>query len=200
MSIYRLYALWRQATPDELARGADWYLAAHAEACAIADRHGVSLGTAAGVIAALSPNARWEKNLEEADRLLGAARHGADIRTVSVSTYSSNKLKAWAIAETGDVWTYLRGPKVTAFYLNLCGQWDEATIDSHCINAWFGRKVAGSNRPTAALGLCKLVKSDFEQAARHLAVPAAVFQAVIWTVHLRRIGEGRVRGYEAYRR
>lgn len=50
--------------------GLHWYQNAHDTAQGFADKYGVTIEQAAGVIAVLSPDTRWGRNVAEADRLL----------------------------------------------------------------------------------------------------------------------------------
>jgi len=58
------------ATPEEVDYWANWYDVAHEEASELADNLGMPLDVVAGVIAALSPNLRWEINIDAAENLL----------------------------------------------------------------------------------------------------------------------------------
>jgi len=197
MSLPRLHALWRSASASERAAGATWYMDAHLEACALADDSNVGFGTVAGVIAALSPNCKWEQNLVDARKLVNAYLSGDSwaYDAVSVHTYPANKTKATRILDTRQVFPHLSGPKVVAFYYNLCGDLSVPTIDSHCINAALGTRAAGSNLPTPGRALVELTSAQFSSAARKVGVEAAIFQATIWIVHRRRVNQGKVPGY-----
>jgi hypothetical protein len=96
---------YRSATPEELKAGLDWYRAAHAEAVRLdpdnPDR-------AAGVVAALSPQTNWPRNLELAAR---AYRNGYASGTLSRSCARADAI--FAGANPLDV---LSGPKTRAFY------------------------------------------------------------------------------------
>lgn len=62
------------ATPSERAEGMVWYDNAHETAVGLGERYGVTTEQAAGVLAALSPQADWETvNIPAADRLLAIA-------------------------------------------------------------------------------------------------------------------------------
>ena len=62
MSLKRLYGLYASATVDELRAGRAWYDEARAYACELSERFDVPHEVAAGVLACLSPNSRWERN------------------------------------------------------------------------------------------------------------------------------------------
>lgn len=196
MSKARLHRWYQQSTAEEREQGAQWYRDAYLEACELADRHHVELGTAAGVIAALSPNSQWSQNLIDADSVLGARFDPTGFDETRVTTYNSNKRKAFDIAQSEQVFPTLSGPKVTAFYLNICGALDETTIDSHIINAWFGFRRTGTKLPGVAKSIIERIGADVRHCARHYGLAPAQFQAIIWLVWLRRIAENEVNGYE----
>ena len=63
----------------------------------MAIKHDVPVYIAVAVIAALSPNNKWSRNLVNADALIGAFINGDGIDSVKVSTYHKMKAKAWDI-------------------------------------------------------------------------------------------------------
>ena len=60
------------ATEQERSHGRRWYEQAHTAALDMSGEYPVSVITAAGVIAALSPNNRWDRNLSDASALIDA--------------------------------------------------------------------------------------------------------------------------------
>lgn len=196
MSKARLHAWYRQATAVEREQGITWYADARLEACELADRYGVELGTAAGVIAALSPNSQWSQNLTDADTVLSSRDDSDAFYSVKVTTYNANKRKAFDIAHSEKVFPTLSGPKVTAFYYNICGDLSETTVDSHIINAWFGYRRTGGKLSGVAKSIIDRISSDVRHCARHYGLQPAQFQAIIWLVWIRRIESKQVRGYE----
>jgi hypothetical protein len=151
---------------------------------------------AAGVIATLSPNSQWEQNLIDANTVLDARNDPYGFDKCKVTTYHANKRKACDIAHSGDVFPTLSGPKVTAFYHNICGDESIPTIDSHTINAWYGYRRTGAKLPGVKASRVDDIRSDIIHCAFKVGVSPAIFQATIWTVHLRRIKQGKVAGYE----
>jgi len=64
------------AGPDEIDAGKRWYREANAVAQAMAVKHGVTVETAAGVIAVLSPQCHWHDNVRAAESALATYRAG----------------------------------------------------------------------------------------------------------------------------
>lgn len=157
---------------------------------------------ATGVIAALSPNTLWTTNVYDADALLAAVRTSrgesgaAAYYELKVSTYNTNKLKAWTIAEqTGPVLDTLSGPKVTAFYRNLIGDHDALTLDSHAYNAYCGFRATGSDLPGMRAAIEREARRAYERAASTKQETISAFQAIIWVTWKARIDAGKVAGY-----
>lgn len=119
---------WNKATEENKKNGLHWYWKAHYLAQQMALSSGHQLHTAVGVIAALSPSCKWERNLFEAEELLRN-------RPVQHTTYTPNALKAKAIVMGGHPGTVLGGQKVTAFYQLIMNPMDEHTvcIDRHAV-------------------------------------------------------------------
>jgi len=69
-----LQFLLSKATPEDMA-GRNWYVGANQFAQDIAQRTGVELPAASGLVAALSPQARWEFNAYFADQLANMYRN-----------------------------------------------------------------------------------------------------------------------------
>ena len=65
-----IVAKFTLATSQEVQLGCDWYPSALAIAGRIACKYGLRTEVAAGVIAALSPNNRWERNIVDAEAII----------------------------------------------------------------------------------------------------------------------------------
>lgn len=89
------------ATESERWGGKHWYLRANNIARACSQAHGVPFLACVGVIAALSPNNKWARNVKDAQNLIALFSIGGmeAAETVSVCTYSKNKEKAIQILE-----------------------------------------------------------------------------------------------------
>ena len=98
-----IVAKFTLATSQEVQLGVDWYPSALDIANRIAVKYGVSAETAAGVIAALSPNNRWERNIVDAENIIKCWAAGgtrSDLLAVKVCTYGKMKEKAIDILTT----------------------------------------------------------------------------------------------------
>ena len=181
-----ILAVWQLATLTEQQDGAAWYPAALRISRKLAERYSVTLEQAAGVIAALSPRNRWERNVIDAERLISAYVFGGPEQAAAtkVCTFTTNKTKAIAIlaAEDADserVLEILSGPKLREFYSCIIGL-DDVCIDGHAYCIWAGNRTGLKDVPSIGVKLRRQIKADYAAAAATLGVPASVCQAVTW--------------------
>ena len=188
-NIIAVYAL---ATSGERVEGMEWYNRANRVAATIASEHGISLETAAGVIAALSPNNRWERNIVDAENVIRAFSIGGaeEAENVRVCTYGKMRTKAIQILEATSIVDHasiLNGRKITAFYECIIGRTDAVCIDGHAYSIWFGDRLTMKQVPNIGKKLYAEIVSDYVQAARILSaaaefgtVTAFEVQAITW--------------------
>lgn len=190
-------AVFFNATDLERINGEQWYLVANQAATVLADRYGTTASTAAGVIAALSPNNRWGKNLDNADALMRAYQLGGidAANLVKVATYNNNKIKALKILDSGEPLDILGGLKVRAFYNCILGG-DSVCIDGHAYAIWAGLYIPTTKTPKITLKAYQLISADYRLAADKINLilnanySAAAVQAITWLAWRRMIKEG----------
>lgn len=187
---YRMRAnlcrLYKSATPADIAAGSAWYPSARRIIAEWSVSYGFTIPTTACVVAALSPQCDWARNLVIADDMLAG-------RPPSIGALRSNVDKAAAILR--DCATSVDGyfksaPKVNAFARNLAGCNETVTVDTHALQAaLFDVKVT--------LGLKAAYYGVFSQAyqdaARACGLQPAEFQAIIWHTWKRRYPPERKR-------
>jgi len=182
---------YRQASPEMLKGGHEWYNRAHDIANTLG-KGNVERG--AGVIAALSPQTGWGRNIDLATELFqhGTASHTED-----------NLNKALRIHAGEDPREVLGGHKVRSFYENIVNPSNPnpVTIDRHAHDIAVGIPFRGTatpeNMPGKAnvdLGLSAMGRyKHFEQAYKHasnelgIELPHKV-QATTWVQHRGAIG------------
>lgn len=179
-------AIYQLATLTEQEQGRDWYPAAQRVALRLADRYSVTVEQAIGVIAALSPRNRWERNVIDADRLISAyVFDGPEAaESVKVCTFTSNKAKALRIlaAESADfdrVLEILSGPKLREFASCIANR-DDVCIDGHAFCIWQGERSTLADVPSIGVKLRRQIKADYQAAADELGLTAAALQAITW--------------------
>lgn len=110
-------AKWRfNATESDIAQGRAWYREANRFVDSIVAETGIDARIVTAVLSALSPNNPWENNKRDCRRMVHAHVNGESLDSFKVSTFNSNKRKAWSFLR-GHKWQ--NGPKTTAFVDNI---------------------------------------------------------------------------------
>ena len=195
-NVESIKAVFQLATLTERQDGVSWYPDARQIASNLADRHGIHPAEAAGVIAALSPRNRWERNVQDAEALIAAYVAGGPEQAMltKVCTFGANKAKAVRILEAGvltdaDVLAILSGPKLREFYSCIRGLAD-VCIDGHAFCIWAANRTGLKDVPAIGVKLRREIKADYATAADELGYTAAALQAITWCAWRRIHGVG----------
>lgn len=181
VSVYtrRILALYRSAGPDALATGREWYPHAHGIARDLEEAtYGVvTARAAAGVIAALSPQNLWSKNLAD-------ARKAVHARSASGLHVGCQTRKADAILAGADPLDVLAGPKERAFFGNIADPSDPfpVTIDRHAHDIAAGRPFGEADRGLSSVYRYANLTLAYRRAALTLGELPCTVQAVTWQV------------------
>ena len=185
--VNNIKAVLALATEQEIQDGIMWYMDAYEAARTIADTHELPLAVVVGVIAALSPTNRWERNLIDADNLCEAYVSGGYMEDVLCGTYHPMRAKAWRILQDGPeldaqtIANILNGPKITDFFWCIQG-YDTCVIDGH---AWC---IANADRRTMqeVPNIGKKLRADLQEAYAAAGIEhgykAFEVQAITWVV------------------
>jgi len=188
-----IMAVYNRATSSDTESGLAWYNDAKTQAESIAIEFEVPLNTVVGVMAALSPNNRWERNVINAREMVKAFVAGESVESVTVSTYKAMRAKAWSILEDilidhNDILERLNGQKIRSFYSNIIGL-DEVTIDGHALNIARGERVElTSNKTNIGKRLYSDLQAAYIQAAKQAGIEPRQMQAITWTTWRREHG------------
>ena len=196
-----IVAKFTLATSQEVQLGVDWYASALKIATRIADKYGLRVETVSGVIAALSPSNRWERNIYDAEALIKVWRAGAtrdevldkDNPIIRVCTYLLQKTKAWDILTTSDpVVDILKGVKTIEFFNCITNPLlDDVCIDGHAYSVWLGERVTVHKVPNLSGKIRHTIKQDYRDATSFIneeldeQYTAATIQAITWVTHKR---------------
>ena len=194
-----IVAKFTLATTAEVVAGQRWYKESYYIASRIANLHDLSPVRVAAVIAALSPNNRWERNIEDAENVITAFMHGndEDVLEVKCCTYTANKLKALAIlkSESLDYEDILKGPKVIEFFHCISNNSsDDVCIDGHAYSIWFGSRLTMKEVPNIGKSLRYQIKQDYKEATDFINEELGIdyltsqIQAITWVCHRRIYG------------
>ena len=203
ISYAHILACYFIATPQEIHEGKSWYKRAQVAAEQIAEETGFTPEVIAGVIAALSPNNRWERNLRDARNLARVAKLAGVWEDVKVSTFNRNKNRAIEILLTADnKWTEddvensLGGNKVRAFFrcIHNGGATDRVCVDGHAYAIWLGERIPTTRTPSINDKLYATIANDYVRATAAInsiteqKLTAAEVQAVTWVAWRNRFG------------
>ena len=183
-----------QATSAEIINGQRWYEQAFDIASRISTQYGINAECVAAVIAALSPNNKWERNIKDAENVVAAYMLGdvADAMNVKVCTYKKNLAKAVDILNSchNRYEELLKGPKVIEFYHCIIGETD-VCIDGHAYSVWFGERLTMKEVPNIGKKLRETIKNDYIKASQFInengdeKYTPAMIQAITWVTHKR---------------
>lgn len=172
---------YKSATDQERADGKVWYAEAESFCAYLSDKYSIEQEIAAGVVSALSPNNKWNRNKIDAELVIFSAINNVPAESVKVCTYSANKIKAFAIAK-GDRKILMSSPKTYAFARNV-GQRDSSHVT---IDKWHLRACqTQSKAPMQCVENVtpkqyKLIEAETISVAKELNVNPIEFQATIW--------------------
>ena len=185
-----IQALLDLASAGEQSEGLTWYQRANVAATRLADQYEIEIETAAGVIAALSPRNKWERNLIDAENLIAAFVAGGpdSCEEIKVCTFGANKKKAidiliWSAGEAVAT-EILSGPKLVEFFSCIIGR-DDVCIDGHAYSIWFGDRVKLADVPSIGKKLRAEIKKDYLAVAKKNNLKGYEVQAITWVAHRR---------------
>jgi len=191
--VRNILKVYRRATEADISHGIEWYDRAKRMAEYISENTELDIHTVIGVMAALSPNNKWERNCENTMTMCVAWVNGDSLDSFKVSCYNTMKAKAWSILDDeltdhDDILTRLNGQKIRSFYSNIVGL-DEVTIDGHALNIARGYR-AGLTTDATNMGKkqYKELQLAYVKAAQRVKVKPHVLQAITWTTWKREFG------------
>ena len=189
--IDNIIKIYKLATPEEKRDGIVWYANAYSDCNRIAIDLSVPVHIVTGVVAALSPNNKWDRNVVNARELIQAFVNGDDMDSVKVSTYHTMKKKAWSILEDmpdhEGVIVLLNGQKIVSFYRNIMGD-DTCTVDGHAKNIYYGeRHGLTDDKTNVGKKEYKTISDAYVKAGKRVRVngrslKAFEIQAITWVV------------------
>ena len=173
-----LNRLYNEATEADKKSGENWYLTAHEICLKLQEdnKNVFTLEQIAGVIAALSPRNKWERNILDAANVLRAVRLKKSPEAVKVCTFNKNKQKAFNIAKGEE--EIKPSSKKTFAFVNNIARLDKnfVTIDLWHLRACFGATIDSGLTPKI---YDQLQEITIEEAEKN-NIDGFKFQAVIW--------------------
>tara|TARA_R110000851_G_scaffold310256_1_gene469945 strand:+ start:224 stop:817 length:594 start_codon:yes stop_codon:yes gene_type:complete len=172
---------YNESTLEERESGKAWYNEAKEYVRILSLKFNASPLICAGVVSALSPNNKWERNKIDAYAVLEAVSKGIPSNEVKVCTYNNNKRKAFSIAR-GDMNILKRSPKTYAFAQNISGSDTyQVTIDKWHLRAIQTKSKSPKECKTTVTPLqYKKLERDCQKVARKHGLEPSVLQATVW--------------------
>jgi hypothetical protein len=189
------------ASQVDILDGIHWYQRAYDLAVKFIHAYdGLTMGQAVGVISALSPNNKWERNCIDAEAMIKTWSVGGDYNSIRVCTFNPNKRKAIAIleldmesADAEAIPNILSGQKVVAFYRSIMGDKNAVCVDGHAYAIFIGERIATSRTPSITPKLFETIQRAYQLVAKRSADLCGVelsptqVQAVTWVTYRRLI-------------
>ena len=163
---------FRQTSPDDRASGREWYRQAHALA---EELDPMSPERAAAVIAVLSPQVQWERNVELARLAYAWHAQGLSLQEFCDRWpfLKRNAAKAYRILSGEPPELVVSGPKVTSFWRNITDPSDPTVVcvDRHAFSVAAGQTVDDRTRQRVLQrkGGYETVADQYRRAARILS-------------------------------
>ena len=189
------------ASQADISSGLHWYQRAYDLAVKFIHAYdGLTMGQAVGVIAALSPNNKWERNCIDAEAMIKTWSIGGDYNMIKVCTFNPNKQKAIDIlsldmesVDTEVIPKILNGQKVVAFYRSIMGDKSSVCVDGHAYAIFIGERVPTTKTPSITPKLFETIQRAYQLVAKRSADLCGVelsptqVQAVTWVTYRRLI-------------
>lgn len=168
-----------RASADDLIQGFGWYTKANGIVQRLAVEYAYPANTVASVLSALSPRNKWKRNIFDTETVLRAVNDGLTPDDVSVSTFNSNKRKAFRIATDRDQITQ-DSRKTFAFVQNIAYlDPDYVTIDVWHLRASFTNMI--HPKSLTPLRYDQIQEITLNNAHRH-RIKGYEYQAIVWGV------------------
>lgn len=173
-----------RATPNERAEGLVWYDVANTFAQGLAEKYQLTVTTAVGIIAALSPNVSWESNQIMAENV-------CQQRKVIGNAYPANISKARSIFYGGDPRDVLyrkkaTGKKVRAFFecIENPHSTSSVCIDRHAFDIANGSVSDDRERSNTLrrVGVYESYRDAYQNVANDVGLAPCQVQAITWVV------------------
>jgi hypothetical protein len=178
--------MFGQATDAHYEEGIEWYSATNTFAHGLSDKYGISVRQAAGIIAAISPRVRWDKNVLWADLFCKTG-------DAPIMYLSKDKARRILDGEDPDVVFAPKsrnsGQKVRSFFNCIIDPGcDDVCIDRHAYDIAVGSKGTDSLRqPLNRVGVYDNIRDAYRAVANKIGLIPNQLQAVTW-VAWREIG------------
>lgn len=182
--VSNVLAIYNMASAKNMRDGLSWYTDAHNLCTIMESSYGISVSTAAGIIAALSPMSKWDNNKNKAIQLCeqrGIVSIGDEGKNgIGIG---ANVVKAQSIYFGTAPLDTLGGNKVRAFYSTILNPNGDCVpvIDRHAFDIAVGAKTNDTARRVLdRKGVYESFANVYREAALIAGIGAAQMQAITW--------------------
>lgn len=178
-SAKRIAELFDSVDVADVMAGIEWYGEARDIAGILAERYGVTVAQAAGVIAATSPLNSWGANVQLAERILATRDFTSGYIRLGLG-------KCERILAGEDIATVLNGAKITNFWESIMSAGESGVcIDRHAFDIAVGVRHTDETRPGIGVRLYAACAEAYVQAAEMVSREGVTFtpaevQSVTW--------------------
>lgn len=181
-----LKKLFDKAIDTDTVDGLDWYKKARVFCKRVAVEHNVEFIKVCGVLAALSPRNRWERNKLDTVNLIKYLTGQVSERPL-FGTYDAMVDKATQIfngfGEHDRVKRTLKGPKISAFFDNIfSARSKEVTVDTWMLLAAMGKYMSVDERPALTKKSYTEIAAAIKDLAAKVELKPYELQAIVWCV------------------
>jgi hypothetical protein len=176
VGVGNILRVFSQATKGEIHAGTAWYKHASEETARRLPE--LPRKTAIGIVAALSPQTAWERNIRYAEKFVETGQCGQT---------GSNQAIAKAILEGAEPLEVLNKGfgygygKVSNFFKCLSDQdTDAVCIDGHAYAIWAGERITTNKTPNISKRLYQAIEEDYQSAASAVGLKPHQIQAITW--------------------
>lgn len=171
---------WEAVSLPSFLEGKQWYWEAHKVCQDIADEYNTPIDIVCGIMAAMSPQKRWEENVilckryvENVNDFKGHVRKMVSKAHI-ISMYANNYKDRKAFIER-----MLNGPKIVSFFNNMLNPYDNSyiTIDTHHLSICLGN----SKVKTCTVKQYEFLKEETLKFAKKQRLLGNEVQAILWT-------------------
>ena len=165
---------YNSASLEQIREGTTWYEKAHIEATILSQAYGVPLPKVIGVMAALSPNNKWSRNIIDTWNLLESP-----CITTKCCTFTKQRQKALDIlsgsGREAEILEILNGTKTKHFFTNISYYLDSQSVT---VDMWAYRSVELEPKQK----YYKQVEQAYKNVAQKMNLLPHQLQAVVWGV------------------
>lgn len=177
-TVDNILSVYDSASESEVRDGKTWYLEAHSLAWALDP---MRPWNGAGVIAALSPRLRWDKNVAYARLAYDLKGYRPDVASNYIPTLGNSRNKALRMVNGEHVTDVLgKGLKTNAFWDNILNPYtsNEVTVDKHAFNIANGERT-GYNVVITDKAY-RDIANLYREAAHIVGIAPLHMQAITW--------------------